>query len=1252
MLEEILRETSSFDKLDLLVKIAVLQLLPENADHAMPLDAIAHAIASQKYVPNQPEISLKRLKQICNSSNITSGPIGHSEDPSEQMFTEAFTFEGGSYTVFPGIVDDATYTLRNLTKAIFLSRESPFPPEFIQQARTITTAILQLTDLIAYKAGMNRGIDPISSKGVVVPSSTILQNLKRAVIFTTDELSKRRIPGDSLLNALRPLISGFGDIEVSKYDLGNGSLHVNPLIAIDNKIVVSEPGVLLASLRHHLILEAIKQNISKDLAQQYRLAVWDNVIEMLDYMGIQLRQLTPSNHDAPYLTGLFILDRDKALYVQLITDDLNDYPCDQAFGYWEGQRFCDPLHELSVDIEKTLYSQQYPPNEIMDLVLLQSLGRGVSLAFKDRSRLWLRMSASELETIAFAEGGDPLVLLKYARAQERIREKTEVFSFEQLNEFQFYRRYKHSYYMSDDRLPTHLMIIPGFAGGIVREVAHQRDRHGVLAYEYGYVVEVTCRYSEDIPIYIPISDIGARAADLVQLGPFNVWTIGPDYTTQNQKRVHSKYVGFVDMISYWLWQLSPVVKDILAALPNKQIPIVIELELSPYAQWIDISDQLLRDSVQNINSLINVDIKYSERRILLTLPVEIIPVLAGADNDGELIFMTVVLESLYKLTRAIAGEVAAQYDYKSNKITEVLNSLVPNKSKKMMIISGIHNLPQLAPLNSPHFRPVKEHDEQAVLDSLAGHLASEGWEPGPIKPADRVKFINDNVVDYLYNELTNLIATINFDELVSWLISHNEAAIARLFETRLTIPTRLACFYESKNLVETLRNELPDITKASLALRFLIEYAITCPSHGIRPMTLELFDQLMALSSAIISWGYDSDYLKYEILDIPVTILSSGRIGANRDELLKAQSSFLQEYTSEEISRARRAFSRYVGKVNDITSAQNIQEFKTDPLIAQFDEASLDEFGFTFTEFGYLIGDIYNLGEEQDSPVKRLGIAELVNSLSSTLRWSEDKVLKALSQLILSPRADYLDPPRPFSITDVYPWRFNRALSYVRRPLLKIERASGDEVLWGSRHLFNSHQYLFELIISSRLFTHSSKMRELTGHFNRERGETFNNDVASLFEKRPGLIVHRRSKKLGKKYIRGKQGDLGDIDVLVIDQNCQLVFVIECKDLAIARTPHELKAELDYVFKGSMKEKSTVEKHHLRVTWVKDNLAAILNSFNVAHTGHWRVESLLVFDEAIFSSHIYGSPIRVLSYRQLVEEVLPTWDKKKEWSFL
>lgn len=99
---------------------------------------------------------------------------------------------------------------------------------------------------------------------------------------------------------------------------------------------------------------------------------------------------------------------------------------------------------------------------------------------------------------------------------------------------------------------------------------------------------------------------------------------------------------------------------------------------------------------------------------------------------------------------------------------------------------------------------------------------------------------------------------------------------------------------------------------------------------------------------------------------------------------------------------------------------------------------------------------------------------------------------------MLSPRSDFLVPPQPYSSSDVYPWRFNRGLSYIRRPLLKVEHTSGDELIWGNRHLYHSHGYLFDLIVTSRIFAQSAKMRELIGKFNRERGDTFNDDVAKV----------------------------------------------------------------------------------------------------------------------------------------------------------
>ena len=174
-------------------------------------------------------------------------------------------------------------------------------------------------------------------------------------------------------------------------------------------------------------------------------------------------------------------------------------------------------------------------------------------------------------------------------------------------------------------------------------------------------------------------------------------------------------------------------------------------------------------------------------------------------------------------------------------------------------------------------------------------------------------------------------------------------------------------------------------------------------------------------------------------------------------------------------------------------------------------------------------------------------------------------------------------------------------------------------------------------------------MRELIGKFNRERGDTFNDDVADLFRAYPSLIVDCYVKKFHGKRLQGNLGDLGDIDVLVIDQDNKHLLLIECKDLAGARTPSELKNELDIIFKGGENQNSTIVKHGQRVKWVVENLDLVLSHYGMELSRGWKIIPFLVVDEAIFSSHIYPSPIKVISYRIISENVLPSWDKTQEW---
>lgn len=1254
MLEEICQEIAPFDKLDLLAKIAALQLMPENTERAIRLEAIANAITSQTPASNQPDISSNRVRQLCNSQTIAQGPIGLAEDPCDNMFTEAFTFEGGSYVVFPGILEEPTFILRNLAKALFLTQQPLSNRELKYRIKALFIAVLTLSDTIASRAGIGRGVEPISRPGgnAVVPSSKELKRLMKAVAFQNEELEQLLQLRGLSPDILEPLTVDAGAISAGDYNIGNSPLNARPIVRIGDTLVVAQPGVLLAALRHGILSIAIEGGFAREITQRYRLAVWDSMVQALDYLRLYQVKVAgrPLTQADPFLDGLFVLDTDKALYVQLMTDDLRGYSHKEVFSTWSNNETASILERRQKEVEKSVFSKTPAPKEVLVLVLIQGFGRPAVFSFADTidpyRSLRLFMSAGDLDTIALTEGGDPLVLLKYARAQNRTRQTTSIMTSSQLDEFQLYRSRDYSYYISDETRPNSITIVPGFAGDIRREVSHKRDRHGAPAYNRGYITEVTCLHNREVPIYIPFSNIGERATILIEGLPVPVWVIGPEYRDDGQRKLHSIYAQITEMIAHWIWQCSPWLIELMSPLLAHDGLVIIELELLPSEDWSHIANDIVDTAAEIESSAIEVITEPADYRMLLKLSPSVLRSFMGADNAGERTFMGRVLQGLCEMLHKLGITPATRLD--DDMIDRIVDQYIPLGMKKKLLVLPSHQVPQLDPTNLPPFRRVKHADENNLLDDLGEYLVAHGWKTEPIADYERTSFLNNHVVEHLYDRLVKLVSTLSPHGLLPWLVGCYEAITRHMVFTRLTIPTRLACFSAHGELVRSLSEELPEIHKAALATRFVIEYVAARPPNGLRPMSLDAYDQLQALASQIINWAYESDMIHYGIVDIKLSLLPSSRLGADREEYLRARSTYLPEYTTGEISRAIRSFAHYWSSLRAKDAEAVDKDSEQEMLRQKVDEASQAEFGFTLTELATLFGDIYKIGEEQTSSVKMARVGDMVHRLMASTGWTQERVVAGLELLSLGPRPDFFSPDPPFNKVDVYPWRFNRSLSYARRPLLRVENGEDSRVMWGNRHLMRSFDYLLNLCFGGTLKAQSSKMRSLIGTFHKEQGEDFNDQVAELFEVIAELVVRRRVNKIAGKRLRGPDGDVGDIDVLVADMHRRIIRVIECKDLAIARAPYEWKRELDDLFRGTKRKRSIIEKHGLRTQWVQDNLNSVLEELSIVREGHWKVEPLLVVNEEIFSPHLYPSPIKVVPFRKLSEDLIPTWFTGKQ----
>jgi hypothetical protein len=1227
---------TTFDSADLLATLAALQLMPENADRAFRFEVLSHVAASvkSKGFGSKKKINLKQLEKICRCDSAGLESLVRGEDPFDNSFTEAFTFIGGSYIVFPGIVEEPTFILRHLAKALFLDADPFLDVHFREMARAVLMGVLVLSNEVARRAGLGRGVDPISAPGkdVVLPSPERLDQLQQAVSFTASELAALLARHNVALFEIENLILQQGHVSITGYQVDNGELLVSPIVKAADKFIVAIPGMLLSAARNEIIRLALERGVIAELATHYHATVWETVIDSLGYVEHQRVAVSlPESPDIPYFQDAFFsFDSDKLAYVTFVTDALTDYSPQDPFGRWNLEDIGNKLEARLQEICEFTFTQLCGVNEVFFLLICQSSGRLYSLGFKKlleiEPLLILGLSAADLETITLLEGGQPLALWKYAWASWKLKQQSEVISHGELTKFYFYRKNDYTFYQYDESRPSRIILGLGGAGDLRRELLHQRDWHAAPSYIPDYVTEVTSLFStRDIPVYIPksiLSRVRQRSAVLVEGLRRPVWIVSSEQKDSIQKEYRHLYAEFTQTIGYWLWQFSPSLNSIIQTLALNFRILLIQLFIQPDEAWHHIQEQEI--------ALDEEPIKSEANSVETTLNVSISPgicsLLRSANNEGERYLMQHILASIRNLLpteeqRALSDEV----------VHTILDLHAPlGIKKKLFYLEGNLN-PELEEDGLPDYRKVQEADEDELLDELGDYLSSvEKLKVGEIPDGERITVIN-KAVDFFYSEFKKLVASLNPEQLLEYLIAYHEAIVRETAFHRMTIPTRLACFSSEPEMIETLSKELPERHKAALASRFVIEYVVAQPPTGIRPFSLTVYDRLQALASQIVNFGFESDLVNFKLADIKRSMLPSGRLGANRDEYEKTRAKYVSVFAGGEIGRATRSFNRHWDRPQKSSEKPSF--------VAQMDAASAIEFGFSITEIHEMLGEAVRIGRELHPTVAILPLEDLIRRLSEGLDWSLERVNQAIDLLALKPRLDFLKPDPPHQGGDVYPWKFNRALSYLRRPFLLRKRDGKTEVLWGIRHLNTVSQYLVYLCLNGRLKAKSAEMKQVMSVVRNEQTKEFNDEVADLLEQNPALTVRRRVKKIGKSKIQGEQGVLGDVDVLAIDPRNFSIKVIECKDFALARAPHEMKNELDELFLGrdkkNRREKSAVEHHQERVEWIRSHLSEVLSEFGLDPNATWAVEAMIVTDYELATPHLWSSPIPVVSLSEL-----------------
>ena len=1222
MLAALVEKLSPYDPADVLAAVGGLQLLPENADRALRLEAFAHAAATLDDEPDKSRITLHRLRQFANTEPLGGAGVAKQEYPCDNALTEAFTYHGGMHIVFPGHVDESTFHLRHLAAAVSADPASYPAPDFVTRADRLLAAVLALSTEIARRAGLGRGVLPVflgREADVVVPDSHRLAQLKQAVSFSREEfercLAERQLPIAAFERLVRPL----GSVSIADYQIDHGDLQTRPIVQAGDQFIIALPGMLLVAARHELIRLAFEYGVAGELAQQYHAAVWHSVEQSLGYLGnslfARLKDEEPAIRD--YQHALFHLDTDKLLCALLVTDSLEGYSRDRAFSTWQWKREKAEIVAQIQRIEETLFSMASPPNEVLFLVLVQPSGRTVFRDFHGfetsaaSSRLIL--TAADLETIAFLESGEQLALWKYARHSSQIREQTFVRATTSLNEFALYRICGHSYSVPVQERPEEIGILPGGAGDLRQEVLRQYDQHAVRSYMPDYVTDVITLYgTREIPLYAPLHLHDQRSACLLEGLSVPIWVVGPPPEEGVQQEALNFSPNVVVAIAYWLWQCSPALRAPSQSLTSASLPIRIFLS---WGKRREEGQAISRVPIDTITA------DPAERVLRLSLVPGMSTLFDSADNRGERALMQFVLEGLGKLLLT-----SQQSDFTPEAIMVILDRHIPLGLKKWLLYNQVNAAPDFDPRSLSPYRKVQEADRNDLLDELADSLNAEGLTHGPILQPRRTDVLNAAVAFY-YRELARLVASLSPEDLLEFLIAEQEATVHELSHRELTIPTQLACFSSVPGMVVRLSVELPELAEAAVAGRFLIEYVAARPPKGVRPISLSVYDRLLALASHLTSFGFASDLIHFQIAEIALEILPSGRLSIDHEQYVKALAAYLPDMLTSAIELATETFAqRWSGEESeeDAPADQHVRP--------ELDEAARAEFGCSFTDVQRFLAGAFVISEDLDPSNVCLRYDEFLDRQVNYLGWSKEQVASVLDHLTLTPRMEFLSPPAPYRREDTYPWRYNRRLSYVRCPFVFRRRDDRTEILWGNRHLYRAALTLLRLCLSGRFQASSQEMKRVMGTILHHEGKAFNDAVVAALKGNPELIVASRVKDIG---------DLpGDIDVLVADPARRRLGILECKDFAMARMPHEIDFELKKLFEGKHGEQTMIEK---RADWARmhvDDLLNWLGLSGVEHTNRWRVEPLIVISQELLSPYLRRSPIPIVSLKKLIRERL------------
>jgi hypothetical protein len=482
----------------------------------------------------------------------------------------------------------------------------------------------------------------------------------------------------------------------------------------------------------------------------------------------------------------------------------------------------------------------------------------------------------------------------------------------------------------------------------------------------------------------------------------------------------------------------------------------------------------------------------------------------------------------------------------------------------------------LASDRRPLYQPPTEHLESRLREAFTWMSAPA--EPVMLDAATSKKRLN-MAVEMKALALITRLRTFDRLALLEELLRCNESLLRDAQRWKSTARA-VRGLYGVEDGTRAARESDQSRAQLQITLRALVE-AAACEAvdvNGRRPDDFST-DELVGEMAALINLGRDSDIVHHGLSSEGILQFPNGSYELNADVMAELSEPFRKATFGQGYASADDRYEDWAQFKPALADALDGTVF----LEKAFVDAWSAEYGLSFESFRQIFGALMDLGATRSSVVVRARASEIAAGRAS-VGVTETDVAAFLNSFGLPRRSGWLARPSLEIPKEVNPWRYERRLSVMLRPLILLDEREG-EFIYGVGICREALLYVMDSVTEATfdkdVFV-SKPMRAWLGGRVDKLGAEFSAEVGKILEDQGWSVrVEIKLTELGAP----KSPNLGDIDVLAWRPDGRVI-QIECKRLKASRTIAEI-AQTCGRFRGNVGDH--LHKHLRRLEWVRGN---------------------------------------------------------------